>query len=1294
MWIGGDGNWDDPSHWDIGAVPNNGGGNTYHAVINVPGDAQISINGSFTLDSIVNHEALWLRSGSMFNLAGSNSINEGLIQLQYSPGSTRLTLGGTFTNDGTIRTEQTHGYGHLIGEIYLNADTLIDGSGAIEMPAGSTPVINGAADTELTLGTDQTLHGQGNINVPVINHGTISADVGGRWLYLTSGVTNDGVLRSTGGGYLSLEGAAGSTTTRDIVAAGGIVRLLNTTLELNGKTLLADGGEVRLDNSTVAHGEVKVSDNASSVVTLYNAVTFTSAPWVDGGAGYFQTPGTTASLLGDRHIPADANLIISHSSSLDLSGATAFHNEGLIQLQYSPSSTRLTLGGTFTNDGAIRTEQTDWYYWLQGEIYLKADTVIDGAGSIEMAAGSSVVMNGAADTELTLGANQTLHGQGTINVPVINHGTISADVGGWWLKLNEGLTNLGELGAWNGGILHAKKGVTLGEAGYFNGDASGYVLLSGDLLSAGTLGGGPGTHADVRIEGSSDPLAPRLIEVVGRELGYTPEGFQENNLFAPLTLTTGYYQLVNNADDVAGDEAIYIDTLNVPTDATLDLNGQHIHVRNGLLDGTIIGDTTPPTSAVQTLPDYWLGTDLTVRWTGEDAAGGTGLACFDIYASTDEGPFQLWLDHTTAMSAVYPALDGHHYDFYSIARDNIGRTEDEPDTADTGSNIHVLAITSSPQTNAIEDTLFNYAAVSDSSGLADITLTWSLLNPPAGLGISPANGVVSGLFDNTYVGDHEVKVRVADNQGHHAEQTFTLSVANTAGVFTNQTATPAQLGNAYTFDLNSTDEGHGAVTYNIVSGPTWLTIDPASGVLGGKPGTHDLGAPSVTVSVDDGHGGTDTKTLTLAVQGQHLVLDPALKSSKATYTDANGDAVTAILTGKTGRVHLYRSIAPDGNGQYLNTTAGDLYAIELDGTGLTNSLTLTANKKLHLGDGFSTFGSLTGAGSLAKLSAAKLDIVGAGVSLPGNTIVSSTLHDVKNGADITLGGAQAIKGVSLTAHNLDAGANLAFGSPLKLLKSVEWTNGELTTPKATTIQVTRALDANLTLVGALSLLKAGTWSGALSAASLGKVSVLGDASADLELTNPLAKQTLGSASIGGSLIGAYWSVAGATGVITVAHDLDSATLDLQAKVAAITVKGRARDSLVRSAGDITKLTLGASEHSDFGAGIALNELQSSRHAGDASGPPTATIKSFTVSGLKVPKGQLIPRFFSDSFVSAKIGTMSVHNWDGLGGLWAPTGGIKKIIHHDTVQKDKEHNWVFPEPPKQVSGQPELFVHIL
>jgi hypothetical protein len=114
--------------------------------------------------------------------------------------------------------------------------------------------------------------------------------VSGSWLYATAGVINDGVLGAKSGGILSLGGTA-CTTTKDIVAeSGGVVRVLDTALELNGKTLLADGGEVRLDHSSIAHGSLKVSDNTGSVVTLYNAVTFTAAPWVDGGAGYFWCP--------------------------------------------------------------------------------------------------------------------------------------------------------------------------------------------------------------------------------------------------------------------------------------------------------------------------------------------------------------------------------------------------------------------------------------------------------------------------------------------------------------------------------------------------------------------------------------------------------------------------------------------------------------------------------------------------------------------------------------------------------------------------------------------------------------------------------------------------------------------------------------------------------------------------------------------------------------------------------------------------------------------------------------------
>jgi hypothetical protein len=37
-WIGGSGNWSDPSNWDIGVVPNNSGGTTYAAIVDRPAD--------------------------------------------------------------------------------------------------------------------------------------------------------------------------------------------------------------------------------------------------------------------------------------------------------------------------------------------------------------------------------------------------------------------------------------------------------------------------------------------------------------------------------------------------------------------------------------------------------------------------------------------------------------------------------------------------------------------------------------------------------------------------------------------------------------------------------------------------------------------------------------------------------------------------------------------------------------------------------------------------------------------------------------------------------------------------------------------------------------------------------------------------------------------------------------------------------------------------------------------------------------------------------------------------------
>ena len=175
-----------------------------------------------------------------------------------------------------------------------------------------------------------------------------------------------------------------------------------------------------------------------------------------------------------------------------------------------------------------------------------------------------------------------------------------------------------------------------------------------------------------------------------------------------------------------------------------------------------------------------------------------------------------------------------------------------------------------------------------------------------------------------------------------------------------------------------------------------------------------------------------------------------------------------------------------------------------------------------------------------------------------------------------------------------------------------------------------------------------------------------DCGTSVFLTDALAKTTL-TAKIGADLDGATWNVA--------------------AKIASITVAGTIRDTVVRGGGDIGALTMGASEGSDFGAGVDLATLIANRHATAA---PMGKINAFTVKGWKVPKGQLAPRYFTDSNVSAKIGTMKLLDYEEPAGLWAPVGGVKRITCTDKVFRTPEYNWVFPK-----TGQPAPdFIHFI
>jgi hypothetical protein len=94
-------------------------------------------------------------------------------------------------------------------------------------------------------------------------------------------------------------------------------------------------------------------------------------------------------------------------------------------------------------------------------------------------------------------------------------------------------------------------------------------------------------------------------------------------------------------------------------------------------------DVGPPTSGVSPLAAVTNSATFPVSWSGQDDAGGSGIASYDVYVSVDGGAFSRWLAGTTQRSAAYSGAFGHTYAFFSVATDNVGNQEVLPTGAQT-----------------------------------------------------------------------------------------------------------------------------------------------------------------------------------------------------------------------------------------------------------------------------------------------------------------------------------------------------------------------------------------------------------------------------------------------------------------------------------------------------------------------------------------------------------------------------------------------------------------------------------
>jgi RHS repeat-associated protein len=178
-------------------------------------------------------------------------------------------------------------------------------------------------------------------------------------------------------------------------------------------------------------------------------------------------------------------------------------------------------------------------------------------------------------------------------------------------------------------------------------------------------------------------------------------------------------------DDAAGDGAGYVT--------------YSVQAKSGLATGTPIGaqativfdgnapiatpaivntiDAVAPTSTVAPLPATAASTYVPLAWSGQDDAGGSGIASYSIYVSVDGAAFAPWLVGTTATSGEYPAAPGHTYGFYSSADDGAGNVEPAAAAAQATTMVPAVART-------LTVTAGHPAKFTDAAGAAEtVTLT-------------------------------------------------------------------------------------------------------------------------------------------------------------------------------------------------------------------------------------------------------------------------------------------------------------------------------------------------------------------------------------------------------------------------------------------------------------------------------------------------------------------------------------------------------------------------------------------
>ena len=447
VWVGGSGNWDDPTRWLPVGVPGVGDGATVNGgsvVLNADrtvhsfrlGGGQLHGAGHVVASSGLTISGnLQKQLGSSSGTASSGIVNNGAGTWSGS-GSFDNWSNGRFTNGATgsldIQTDAD-----FFGGTFINQGSLVKSVGA-----------GGAARTDITARFD--------------NAGSVNVQQG--ILRLAGGGIHSGSFTSGVNGWTEFAGSS-SNPVHDLLAGSSITGNARHVSSF-GATRVNVGAIYNTTRTEITTSGIFEVANAAAAST----VTLGIFGGTYRGAGNLSAAGltefTTATVGGfGGNIVANGGLAVSGNSNRSLGNSSGNVSSGLIN----------NGAGTWTGSGNFDN-------WSSGRFTNGATGSLDIQTDADFLAGTFINQGNLVKSVGAGGAART-----DISAQVQNTGQIRVEQG--TLRFTNGFNNEGSVATAAGAVFHVDN-ANFSNAGTLSGNGTVRTLLNNDLVNAGTIAPG------------------------------------------------------------------------------------------------------------------------------------------------------------------------------------------------------------------------------------------------------------------------------------------------------------------------------------------------------------------------------------------------------------------------------------------------------------------------------------------------------------------------------------------------------------------------------------------------------------------------------------------------------------------------------------------------------------------------------------------------------------------------------------------------------------------------------------